>query len=414
MFSRVEKMIAFRYLRSKRKESFISIIAAFSLIGIALGVATLIVVMAVMNGFRTEITNKILGITGHINIYSYERQLNNYKELSERIAVVPGVTSAVPVIEGQVMANTEFGNAGAIIKGIQKEELIKKHIISTNIKNGSLEQFKGKNHIVIGKPLAYALGVSAGDKVTLISPQGNATALGTIPRLKRYTIAAIFEAGMYEYDNSIVFMPLEAAQVFFKLKNSANLIEITTSNPHNSHIISDEIASLTEHQYQVRDWQLTNASLFNALKVERNVMFLILTLIVLIAAFNIISSLIMLVNDKKKDIAILRTMGASRASITRIFFICGSSIGVSGTFLGFILGISFALNIETIRQWLESLIGNKLFDPMIYFLTELPAEVRADDVIQVLTMALILSFLATIHPALKAAKEDPAEALRYE
>jgi lipoprotein-releasing system permease protein len=414
MFSPVERMIAFRYLRSRRREGFISVIAGFSFIGIALGVATLIVVMAVMNGFRAEITNKILGLNGHIVVTSYEGPIPDFDKLVNELKKTDSVTAVNPIIDGQVMVTTRSTTTGAMVKGIRLSDISERKLIAGNIKSGSLVDFQGMDDVILGSKLADRLGVGVGDKVTLISPNGTSTALGTIPRLKSYNVAGTFEAGMYEYDNNMIFMPLEAAQLFFKFPDSVSGVELFIKNSNDSITIREKINAALEGNYVVQDWQSINASLFGALKVERTVMFLILTLIVFIAAFNIISSLIMLVNDKGNDIAILRTMGATKGMIMRIFFLCGASIGVVGTLLGFVLGISFAMNIESIRKVLESLIGTKLFDPVIYFLSELPSDVQADDVIWSVSMGLIFSFLATIYPSWKAAKQDPAEALRYE
>ena len=414
MFSSLERMIAFRYLRSRRSEGFISVIAGFSFVGIALGVATLIVVMSVMNGFRTEISNKILGLNGHVTLSSYERNLDNFDLLAPKVSGISGVTSVSPVINGQVMATTDYSTTGSIVKGIRLADLMNRSLIADNIVTGNITDFLGKESVMLGNQLAMNLGVGVGDQITLISPQGQATAIGTLPRLKSYKIVATFESGMYEYDNNAIFMPLRAAQIFFKYPESVSSLEIFTTNPNNSSEIAETINASLQGLYMVQDWQNLNAGLFSALKVERTVMFLILTLIVFIAAFNIISSLIMLVSDKGKDIAILRTMGATRGMIMRIFFLCGSTIGVVGTFIGFILGVSFALNIETIRSWLESIIGTKLFDPVIYFLSELPSEVKSTDVLWSVAMGVVFSFLATLYPAYKAARQDPAEALRYE
>ncbi|MDB2414615.1 lipoprotein-releasing ABC transporter permease subunit [Rickettsiales bacterium] len=414
MFSSVERMIAFRYLRSRRSERLISIIAAFSLIGIALGVATLIVVMAVMNGFREEITNKILGLSGHITITSYERNLTDYEILATKVKTVKGVKEVSAIIDGQVMAMTDRNTTGAMVRGLSSVDMQSRKLIKEGIIAGNLEDFKGKDVIAIGTHLAQNLGVFIGDEITLVSPQMRSTALGSIPRLKSYIVVSIFEVGMYEYDSSFIFMPLEAAQLFFKYPDSVSGIEVVTEDANKSLAISHDIFARFEGKLRVKDWQLANASLFNALKVERTVMFLILTLIVFIAAFNIVSSLILLVNDKGKDIAILRTMGATKGMIIRIFFLCGAAVGVVGTILGFILGVGFALNIETIRKWVESLTGNRLFDPVIYFLSELPAKVEVGDVIWSVAMGLFFSIAATIYPVYKASKQDPAEALRYE
>jgi len=414
MFSKLERMIAFRYLRSRRREGFISVIAGFSFVGIALGVATLIVVMAVMNGFRAEITKKILGLSGHIYISSYERHIDDFDNITGGLTQIKGVKSITPIIDGQAMVTTKYATTGAVVKGMRLESISAKPLIANNIKDGQLADFNGENRVILGAKLATRLGVAVGDKVTLISPKGRATALGTMPRLKSYFVAATFEAGMYEFDNNVIFMPLSSAQKFFSYPDSVNSIEILTDDPQKSDIVVNKIDSVLEGLFIVQDWKVTNATLFNALKVERTVMFLILSLIVFIAAFNIISSLIMLVNDKSNDIAILRTMGASKSMIMKVFFLCGASIGIVGTILGFILGLSFAANIESIRGWLESVIGNPLFDPVVYFLSELPAEIQTNDVIWSVGMGILFSFLATIYPAYKAAKQDPAEALRYE
>lgn len=414
MFSALERMIAFRYLRAKRREGFISVIAGFSFVGITLGVATLIVVMSVMNGFRVEITKKILGLSGHITVSGYERQLDNYDAIIKKLHDIEGVVTTSAVIDGQAMAVSGETTSGVMVKGITLSDIQKRPLIADHIISGAILRFQGNNNIMIGKQLAGNLGVGVGDEITLISPQGRATAIGTMPRMKRYSIIAIFEAGMYEYDSSGIFMPLEAAQVFFKFPGSVSGIEVMVKDPDKSSQMAQVIFTKLGELYPVRDWQLINASLFNALKVERTVMFLILTLIVFIAAFNIISSLIMLVNDKGRDIAILRTMGASRISIMKIFFLCGSAIGITGTLTGFMLGISFALNIESIKQVLEKMLGTRLFDPVIYFLSELPADVRADDVMKAVFVGLFFSFVATIYPAWKASHQDPAEGLRYE
>lgn len=414
IFSSLERMIAFRYLRSKRKEGFISVIAGFSFIGIALGVATLIIVMAVMNGFRAEITNKILGFTGHVAVNSFSGSISDYNKLSDKINLVDGVENAIPLINGQVMATNSGQATGAIVKSISPEDLKKRPLIADSLIGGTIDDFSSDNVVIMGVQLAIQLGLFIGDEVTLVAPKGRATAIGTIPRMKSYRLIATFDSGMYEYDIGTIFMPLSAGQLFFQYPESVNTIEIDTDDPHNVNKISGDIIELLEGQYSVKDWQMMNASLFNALKVERTVMFLIMTLIVFIAAFNIVSSLIMLVNDKGRDIAILRTMGATRASVMKIFFLCGSSIGVVGTIIGFILGIGFSANIESIRAWLEGLIGTKLFDPVIYFLYELPVEIKTNDVLWALAMGLSFSFLATIYPAWKASKQDPAEVLRYE
>lgn len=410
---KLELSIAARYLRAKKKQGVISVIAGFSLAGIALGVATLIVVMSVMNGFRTEITSKILGLSGHVMISSYSKPLDNYQQIAEDSKEVEGVISVASVVDGQAIATKDDATQGIIVKGISKEDIANRKLLNDSIVNGSLENYTGIDTVILGKQLSLSLGAGIDDYVTLISPQSRSTALGTIPRMKSYRVVAIFNSGMYEYDSSFAFIPLKAAQLLFNFKNSVSSVEIITNDANNVHQISKAIYNKFNGYFTVRNWQMVNASLFNALKIERTVMFLILTLIVCVAAFNIISSLIMLVNDKTSDIAILRTMGLSKGAIIRIFFICGSSIGIIGTFIGFVLGISFALNVESIRKFIESLTGNKIFDPVIYFLSELPVEIKVDNVIWALAVGLFFSFLATIYPAFKAAKKDPAEALRY-
>lgn len=414
MFSPFERMVAFRYLRAKRKEGFISVIAGFSLLGVALGVAALIVVMSVMNGFHKELMGKILGFNGHVQIYGIERGIGDFDTTAATIRNVAGVVSVTPLIEGQVMATNQGVAGGALVKGIRREDIYQKPLIADNIISGTLDDFSGDDSIVLGSELARSLRVNPGDNLTLISPIGTATAVGMVPRMKAYRVAAIFEAGMYQYDSSIIFMPLEAAQLYFRLPKQVSTLEVMTNNPDHARTVASLIYQRLEGKNRVIDWQLSNSHFFNALAVERSVMFLILALIIVVAAFNIVSSLIMLVKDKGKDIAILRTMGASRGMVLRIFFLCGSSIGVAGTFLGFVLGVSFALNIETIRKWLESLTGSRLFDPVIYYLSQLPADVESLDVAKVVLMALVLSFLATIYPAWKAARLDPVEGLRYE
>ena len=412
VFDAFERMVAFRYLRARRKEGFISVIAGFSLLGIGLGVATLIVVMAVMNGFRQELLGRILGINGHMGVYGPGPALTEFDPLAEAIRKLPGVVRAIPTVEGQVMATSSAGASGAMVRGVRPDDLLGREIIAKGLR-GSAEEFKGGDSVLIGYRLAEKLGLGGGDTITLISPKGNATAFGTVPRMRGYTIAGTFNVGMFEYDSGFVFMPLEAAQTYFKLPAAVTQIEVFLDNP-------DMVPSLRGDIYRlyngarIYDWQQANASFFNAIQVERNVMFLILTLIILVAAFNIISSLIMLVKDKGRDIAILRTMGATRGMIMRIFFLSGASVGVVGTVFGTILGVSFATNIEGIRQFIQSIIGRELFAAEIYFLTQLPAKVDPGEVVAVVLMALGLSFAATIYPSWRAANLDPVEALRYE
>ena len=415
MFTYFEWMVAMRYLRARRQEGFISVIAWFSLLGIALGVATLIIVMSVMNGFRQELLTRILGINGHLSVYAEQGdRLKDFDPIAERLTKVDGVTAVIPLVEGQVMATARGVAQGAVVRGLRPKDLAARKIITGNIQAGKLEKFEGQDSVVIGARMARKLGLDIGDKVTLISPKGNATAFGTVPRMRAYTVVATFQIGMYEYDSSFIFMPLEAAQVYFRLPEAATNLEVFITDPDRAPNVGTRVAAAMKGQVRVQDWQRVNASFFNAIQVERNVMFLILTLIILVAAFNIISSLIMLVKDKGRDIAILRTMGATRGTVMRVFFLAGASIGTIGTLAGFVLGLAFADNIETIRQWIQGLTGSELFAAEIYFLSQLPAIVDPTEVAAVVLMGLGLSFLATLYPSWRAARLDPAEALRYE
>lgn len=413
IFDAFERMVAFRYLRARRKEGFISVIAGFSLAGIGLGVATLIVVMAVMNGFRHELLGRILGINGHIGVYGQNGPMTGFDPLSQSIRGLPGVTRVIPTVEGQVFATAGGGGTGAIVRGVRSEDMFGRPIFQKNFR-GKVEEFTGDDAVVIGYRLAEKLGVRIGDTVSLISPKGTATAFGTVPRMRGYRVVGTFNVGMFEYDSGFVFMPMEAAQTYFRLPDSVTQVEVFVENPDMVPDTRKAINDLTGGNARIYDWQQSNANFFNAIQVERNVMFLILTLIILVAAFNIISSLIMLVKDKGRDIAILRTMGASRGMIMRIFFLSGASVGVVGTLCGALLGVWFATHIEAIRQFIQSIIGRELFAAEIYFLTQLPARVETGEVVTVVLMALGLSLAATIYPSWRAANLDPVEALRYE
>ena len=413
VFGAFERMVAFRYLRARRKEGFISVIAGFSLLGIGLGVATLIVVMAVMNGFRQELLSRILGINGHIGVYGTGVALSNYDPLADSIRRLPGVARAIPTVEGQVMVTTRGGASGAMVRGVRPDDLLAREIITKGLR-GSPAAFTGDNAVIIGQRLAEKLGVGVGDSITLISPKGLATAFGTMPRMRAFKVVGTFSIGMYEYDSSFIYMPLQAAQAYFLLPGAVNQIEVFLKDPDSVGDVKQAIGRLAPGAVRIYDWQQANSSFFNAIQVERNVMFLILTLIIIVAAFNIISSLIMLVQDKGRDIAILRTMGATRGMILRIFLLSGASIGVAGTLFGLVLGVWFADHIEQIRQFIQGIIGRDLFSAEIYFLTKMPAHVDPREVTAVVLMALGLSFAATIYPAWRAATLDPVEALRYE
>jgi len=414
MFSPFERLVAMRYLRARRKEGFISVIAGFSLLGIALGVATLIIVMSVMNGFRHELLGRILGLNGHLTMEAYQGPLPDYDRLTDELRKLPMVKMADPLVQGQAMVTVKDQAIGAVVRGMRPEDVKARAIIADNIKAGSLDQFHGEDVVIIGRRMAESLGVGVGGQITLISPQSTATLIGLIPRIKAYTVVGVFEVGMSEYDSSFVFMPLEAAQLYFKLPGAASDIEITVQDPDRIAAAVDAIEAKVGSNFRFIDWQEANSSFFGAIQVERNVMFLILTLIIVVAAFNIISGQIMLVKDKGRDIAILRTMGATRGMIMRIFLLSGASIGVLGTALGFGFGLAFADNIESIRQWLQTLLHTRLFPEEIYFLSQLPAIVDPSEVTTVVIMSLTLSLLATLYPSWRAARLDPVEALRYE
>ena len=403
-----------RYLRPRRKEGFISVIAIISLVGILLGVATLIIVMAVMNGFREELLDRILGINGHLSVYGQERKLTGYDPMAEVVRAVPGVTRVTPMIEGQVMATANGVAQGAVVRGMKPADLSSRAIIADNILSGSLADFKGKDSVLIGVRMARKLGLAIGDRLTLISPRGNVTVFGTMPRTRSYRVAGTFKIGMYEYDSGFIFMPLAAAQIYFRLPGAVTNLEVFIVDPDRAPALGAKIQAAVGGRNRIHDWQQANASFFNVVKVERNVMFMILTLIIVVAAFNIVSSMIMLVKDKGRDIAILRTMGATRGMIMRIFFLSGASVGAMGTLLGLGAGLLFIRYIENIRQFLQGLLHVELFSAEFYFLSQLPAVADPMEVAQVVLMGLGLSFLATLYPSWRAARIEPAEALRYE
>jgi lipoprotein-releasing system permease protein len=413
-FSAYEWMLATRYLRARRAEGFISVIAGFSFTGIMLGVATLIIVMAVMNGFRNELFAKILGLNGHIIVNKIGAPFEDYDEVAKRIAGVQNVKAAMPLIEGQVMVSSAVQATGALVRGMTEEGLRALPLVADNIRFGSLDGFGQGTGVAIGTRLANMLRVNVGDTITLISPRGAATPFGTAPRTKPYVVTALFEMGMAEYDRTMVFMPLLEAQRYFARGAEVDAIEIVVNHPQNIDNYMREVKRAVGPTNHVSDWRARNETFFTVLEVERNVMFIILSLIVLVAALNIISGLMMLVKDKGRDVAILRTMGATRGAMMRVFLITGASIGIVGTFAGLILGIVFCLNIESIRELVSWMSSTTLFDPNVYYLTRLPADMEPRETATIVGMALALSVLATLYPSWRASTLDPVEALRYE
>jgi lipoprotein-releasing system permease protein len=417
MFGPFERMVAGRYLRARKGERFVSIIAVFSLVGIALGVATLIVVTSVMSGFQTELVTRILGINGDITVQAYAGQkIDNYQDLVTRIRAIPRVVSVIPVLDGQVLLTTNSGGArGGLVRGMTLDDLRALQAVSGHIVAGKLDDFSGNNAIVVGVGLAQSYRLRVGDPLTVISPEGAATAFGTIPRVRAYNVAAIFDAGLSDYNNSVVFMPLPAAQAFFQKPDAVTGIEIRLTDPQ---LVGEAMPALAKavegRQLLARDWLHANDTIIGVLQVQKDTMFIVLGMIVLVAAFNVISSLIMLVKDKRGDIAVLRTLGASSTAVLRIFVMCGAFVGVTGTFIGTVIGIVFCRNIVAIQHAVEDITGGQVFDSSVFQLTALPNTIDWGDVVRVVALGLVLSLLATIYPSWRAARTDPVEALRHE
>lgn len=413
-FSGFEWMIALRYLRARRREGFISVIAGFSFLGIMLGVATLIIVLSVMNGFRKELLDKIVGINGHIFVGAIDKPLTDFAELSSALERVPMVRFAVPLVEGQALASSPAGAGGVLVRGVREGDIARVPAISANIKSGTLAGFDAGSGVIIGRRLADQLYIQAGDTLTLTAPRGPQTAFGTAPRIKSYPVKAIYEIGMSEFDSAFVYLPLAEAQAYFNREGDVSAIEVFLDDPEGIDTTKKAIMATIDRPLFLTDWRQRNRTFFGVLQVERNVMFLILTLIVLVATLNIVSGMIMLVKDKSADIAILRTMGATQGAIMRIFLVTGTAIGFFGTLAGFGLGLGVAVNVEAIRSALSGLTQSTLFPAEFYFLSRMPSDIDPNEVMCVVGMSLLLSLIATLYPAWRAARLDPVEALRYE
>ncbi|MGE0626664.1 MAG: lipoprotein-releasing ABC transporter permease subunit [Hyphomicrobiaceae bacterium] len=415
-FAPFEWMLASRYLRARRKEGFISVIAGFSFIGIMLGVATLIIVMAVMNGFRNQLFEKILGLNGHAVVYKVAGggQFGDYEDVVRKLQSVPGVRHAIPVIEGQVLASSPVQALGGLVRGATEDGIKAIPLVSRNVIAGTLDGFDGQRGIGIGSRLASALGLGLGDSVTLVSPRGTSTPFGTAPRSRSYPIQAIFEMGMSEYDRTMVFMPMEEARKFFSRGKQVDVLEVMTDDAESIDSTVKAMQAAIGPGFSFQTWRQRNMSFFTVLEVERTVMFLILSLIILVAALNIISGLMMLVKDKSRDVAILRTMGATRGAMMRVFLITGASIGVVGTFFGLVLAVLFCWRIDDIKNFIQWITGTTLMDPTIYYLAKLPADIDLTETVRIVVWALSLSVVASLIPARRAARLDPVEALRYE
>ena len=399
--------IAWRYFRKRKGEKIISIISLLSLVGVTIGVAALIVVMAIMNGFHIELTKSIIGLNSDINI------LPRYQKI-EDLESMPFAKKVIPVITGQALATTESNSVGVMVKGIALEDLQYKETITQNTNAGSFEDYRGSDKIAIGLYLAHELHVDVGDRIKLMSPQTISTIFGSLPRMKEFTVAAIFKSGMYEYDSINILMPMEAADRYFSMNSKVNFVEFYSDDPEKAYEYSKIIRRKIGYDYKIRNWKMVYEQSLNAFKLERIAMFAILSLIICVASFNIISSLTMLVRDKAKDIAILKTIGATNNQILMIFIFNGAFIGVIGTTLGVLLGVGFTLNIDYIKTALESMTGVTIFDAAVYFLENLPAKLVPSNVLYVAGLSLTLSLLATIYPARRAAKMNPIDIIRYE
>ncbi|MEJ7775974.1 MAG: lipoprotein-releasing ABC transporter permease subunit [Sphingomicrobium sp.] len=415
ILNRYERMVARRYLLPGKGEGFIFLVASISLVAVALGVAALIIVMSVMNGFRGELFDKIVGLNGHAIVQGYEGRLANWQQIAEAARKTPGVTSALPLIEQPLMASSNGRVEGVLVRGMRIEDIRNNPVIAGNVKAGSLaEIMPGSGRVALGSRLAQALGAYPGSEISLISPEGRSTVVGTVPRIVSFTVAAIFEVGVYDYDKAFVVMPIEDAQQMLLMGDEVSTVEIQTTDPDNIAEILAPLQPLSNGRGVIVDWRQMNSALFEALEIERVAMFVVLSLIVLVAVFNILSSLIMLVRAKMRDIAILRTMGASRRGMMKVFVTVGVTIGSLGILLGLILGSIFLFFRQGVVDAIQYFTGQNLWDPSVRFLSDLPSKTDPVEVTAIVLIAFVLSFLATLYPAWKAASTDPVQVLRYE
>jgi lipoprotein-releasing system permease protein len=415
ILNRYERMIARRYLLPGKGEGFIFLVAAISLVAVMLGVAALIIVMSVMNGFRAELFDKIVGLNGHAVIQGYGGRLENWQDIVRKARATPGVTEAVPLIEQPLMASYSGRVEGVLVRGMQRQDILQNKTLQGKVLAGSLGSLQpGANNVAIGSRLAEALGASVGGEISLISPEGPSTPFGTVPRIVSYNVSAIFEVGIYDYDKAFVIMPIQEAQTLLMLGDAVGMVEVQTVDADRVDEILAPLSGAISGQGAIADWRSLNSTLFEALQVERVAMFVVLSIIILVAVFNILSSLIMLVRAKTRDIAILRTMGATRRAMMKIFVTVGVTIGTLGIAAGVVLGAIFLFFRQSVVNFVQLLTGQNLWDPQIRFLTELPSKTDPFEVTAIVIMALIFSFLATLYPAWKAASTDPVQVLRYE
>jgi lipoprotein-releasing system permease protein len=415
ILNRAERMLARRYLLPGKGEGFIFLVASISLIAVALGVAALIIVMSVMNGFRAELFDKIVGLNGHAVVQGYAGRLPDWQNIADTAKKQPGVTSAVPLIETPLMGTANGRFEGVLVRGMRVEDIRANKTITSNVLSGDIKSLKpGSGTVAVGSRLADALGLFPGSQITLWNPEGRSTVMGTVPREVTYTVGAVFEIGVYDYDKAFVIMPMQDAQELMLMGDQVGMIEIQTSNPDKVQEILAPLRKLVQGKGVITDWRQMNSALFQALEIERVAMFIVLSLIVLVAVFNILSSLIMLVRAKTRDIAILRTMGASRRGMMKVFVTVGVTIGSLGILLGIVLGAIFLFFRQDVVDAIQAITGQNLWDPSVRFLTDLPAKSDPLEIAAIVLTALILSFLATLYPAYKAASTDPVQVLRYE